>query len=242
MRSYLQLWLGGLFLQDEAYAYQRDRKNPFASGLLFVSLIGFLTALASILGAGVRYAISPSADAVKNTVLAHLQAVPYFVDLPAAQQQVILAGIGQVWDNLAPLFVGYPTTPAGVAQLLAGVVTTPIAFVIVWLIYGALIHLVARGWNAETSYPELLAPLALASAPQALTILNVFPASNVGGVVLALWTLVCNIVAVRVAYKTTPGRAVWGALFPLLLFSVFMLVIAVIAYFALLNTLARGVP
>lgn len=217
MRSLLHLWLRGLFLQDEVYAYQRDRKNPFGAGLVFIVGVGVISALAGIMGAALRYAASPPFEAIKNTVLVHLQAMPFYLEFSPSAERQFLQGYEQVWDYLGSVFVGYPTGAAGWAMLLANVITVPLAMVIVWVIYGALVHLVGHGWNRETSYPELLAPLSLAAAPQALTVLNLLPGAGVDGTVVALWTLICNVVAVRVAYQTTTRRAIWGAVFPILL-------------------------
>src|SRR4051812_18157231 len=65
LAHFLELWRGAMFLKREIYTYERDQKNPFANGLLYIAVIGILVALASILGAGLRYATLPSADAIK---------------------------------------------------------------------------------------------------------------------------------------------------------------------------------
>jgi hypothetical protein len=101
------------------------------------------------------------------------------------------------------------------------------ALIIGWFIYGALVHLVARGWNPETSFSEMLAPLALASSPQLLSVLALFPSTGISGLVIALWTFICNVVAIRVAYNTSTRRAVWGALFPILVLFILVLVLAI---------------
>lgn len=224
-----ELWLGAMFLKPAPYAYVRDRKNPLAQSSLYIVVIGVLTALVSILHASLRYATEPSADAIKNTVLTHIQAMPFFGNLPAAAQQQIAAGYNQVWSQYGSFFVGYPTDERGVGLLLSNVVTTPLALLIGWVVYGALVHLVARGWNPETSFAELLAPLALASSPQLLYLLNIFPQVGINGLVVNLWALVCNFVAIKIAYQTTGSRAAWGALFPVLLVLILMALLGAIA-------------
>jgi hypothetical protein len=223
-----ELWLGSMFLKAEAYAYLRDRKNPFGNGLVYIAVIGVITALAAIVGAGLRYATSPSVDALKNTVLIHLQAMPFYSQLSPAIQSAFDQGFQQNWDQFGSIYVGYPINTAGFVQLLLGVVTTPLGLIIIWLIYGALIHLVGRRWNPETSLSELLAPLALATSPQLLRVLEIFPGVSLAGPVITLWVLICNITAVKIAYQTTTRRAVWGALFPALLLLVLVVILVVL--------------
>lgn len=226
---FLGLWHRAMFLQPEPYAYQRDQKNPFGQGLLYLAVIGMIVALASILGAGVRYATLPSLDAIKGTVLVHLQALPFLTQDPTVEQQ-FLRGYNQVWDQFSSFFVGYPTNASSLATLFASIITTPLGLMLGWVVYGALVHLVGRGWNRETSYAELLAPLALASSPHLLYVLNIFPQVNVSSVVVWLWSLVCNIVAIRVAYQTTGPRAAWGAVFPLLVLIAILLILFVLLF------------
>jgi len=238
-RHFVELWLGAMFLKDETYAYERDQKNPFGNGLLYIALIGVIVALAGILGGGLRYAISPTADAIKNTVLVHLQAMPFYNTLDSGSADMFNRGFERTWDSLGSMFVGYPTDTRSFILLALGVITTPLGFIVGWLIYGALVHLVARGWNPETSFGEMLAPLALATSPQLIHVLNLFPNVGVSGLALALWGLICNMVAIRIAYQTTARRAVWGALFPLLLLLVLFIVVLILAI-ALLAGARRG--
>ncbi len=229
INRFVELWLGAMFLKREDYAYEREQKNPFGNGLVYIAVIGIILTLAGMLGAALRYATSPTPDAIKNTVLVHLQAMPFYNALSPEAMTQFEQGFDNTWDSLGSLFVGYPTDTAGVVSLAATILTTPLGLALGWLLYGALVHLVARGWNPETSFGEMLAPLALASSPQLLNLFSVFPAVSVSGVVIALWTLVCNIVAIRVAYQTTTRRAVWGALFPILVLSVLLLILGIIA-------------
>ncbi len=243
MADYWHLFIGALFLRREAYEYSRDRKDSFAHGLLFIVLIGVLTALASIIGAGVRYASSPNPDAVKNTVLTHLQAMPFYAQLiqpyPQAQQQ-FFSGYNQVWNSLGSLFMGFPTNAAGWTQLLAGIVTTPVIWIILWLIYAGLAHLIARRGTFHVEFPRVLGTLALATAPQAFSVIGVLPAAGASAVVIWLWSLVLNIFAIRTAYRTTTAHAVWAALFPLALLLLLLILLSFIGYVALISLLRGG--
>lgn len=240
VRYYIELWLGAMFLKQEAYTYERDQKNPFGNGLIYIAIIGVLVALAGIVGTGLRYATLPSVDAIKNTVLVHLQAMPFYESLSANGLAMFEQQFNQNWNQFGSRYLGYPTDTNGFIGLMLTVLTIPLGYFIGWLIYGALVHVVARGWNPETSFAELLAPLALATSPQLLSVLMLFPNSGLSGVAISLWTLICNIVAIRVAYQTTTRRAVWAALFPILLLVV-LLAVLVCAGLALLIPLSRTV-
>lgn len=225
---YVALWLGGMFLKPEAYVYQRDRKNPFAHGLLYIAILGVLVGLAMVLGGGLRYATAPNADAVKNTIQVHLQGMPFYTNGTPQDQNNFDRQFDQFWNQFSPALLGYPTNTTSWVNLVASIFTTPLGWVIVWLIYGALVHLVARGWNPETSYSELLGPLALATSPRLLHVIDLFPGTSISGLAIFFWVLICNVFAIRAAYKTTTRRAIWGALFPVVLLVVLLIVFAVL--------------
>lgn len=234
---YAELWTGSMFLQDEAYVYMSERRKPFAGGLLYVALIGVLVAVAGILGALTRYATSPSLDAIKNTVLKHLQVMPFYESMGAIAQRAFDAGFNQVWDLFGPLFVGYPDTPQQIAQLFASVLTTPLGLVVEWLYFGALVHFIARKWNREISFAEILGPLALAQSPQLLYWLGIFPNVSVSLWVVYLWFFVCAATAIRVTYRTTAANAFRAAFFPVL---VSLVLVVVLILVGLLLFVMRG--
>jgi hypothetical protein len=232
MRDYFHLWLSALFLRREAYEYQRDRKDSFAHGVAFILVIGIIVALFGIAGAAVRYATEPSADAIKNTVLNHLQAMPFYSQFSSQAERRFLAGYNQVWQAFGSLFVGYPTKATDLALLLAGIITTPLAWIIGWLVYGVLAHLIAGRGNPHGGLAHGLGTLALATSPQLLNVATVLPGAAIGGTVVGVWTLILNVFALRTAYRISTSRAVLAALFPLLL------LILVAALFACVGILA----
>lgn len=226
---YAELWTGGMFLQQEAYIYMLARRNPFASGLLYVALVGLLVALAGIFGAFARYATSPSLDAVKNTVLVHLQALPLYDNLGLVAQRTLNLVFSQAWEWIGPLFLQYPNTPAQITQLLLTTLTTPAGLVFSWVFYGALVHFMARKWNPEISFGAMLGPLALAESPQLLSALNLFPNVSVNFWVGYLWFFVCAVTAIRITYRTTNANAFRAAFFPVLVSLVLVVVLILLA-------------
>ncbi len=243
MADYWHLWLGALFLRREAYEYQRERKDSFAHGLLFIVLIGVIVALSGIAGAALRYATSPNVDAVKNTILNHLQSMPFYAEsiqpFPDAQRQ-FQSGYDQTWAVAGSLFMGYPISAADWARVLASVITTPISWIVGWLVYGVLAHLIASRGNPHANLSHGLGTLALATSPQALGVVNIIPQAGVNGLALALWTLILNVYALRTAYQVSTRRAVWAALFPLLLLLLLVLLCLILIVVLLRSNIPGG--
>lgn len=237
MRDYFHLWQSALFFKREAYEYQRDRKDSFAHGLTFIVVLGVLVGLFGIAGAALRYATEPSADAVKNTVLNHLQAMPFYSQFTHDSERQFLSGYNQVWQAIGSLFMGYPTNFTSLLILLAGVVTTPLSWIVGWLVYGLLAHLIAGRGNPQASLAHGLGTLALATAPQALNIVTILPAGAISGPIIGLWTMIANVLALRAAYRISTRRAIGAAIFPLLLLLILLAIFACIGFFALISYL-----
>lgn len=233
---FAELWLGGMFLQPQAYAYERDKKNPLGNGLVYLAIIGVLVALGQLVGTALRFATSPSGDAIKNIVLAHLQSLPFYVNLDSATATQFDRGYEQVWNQLGPLFLGYPVDAAGFISPVLGLLFVPLGLILSYLIYAGLVHLIARRWNPETSYSELFAPLTLAASPQLIYLIGIFPGGFVSGTVVALWSFICSIFAIRIAYQTTTRNAVWAAVFPMLVFILLAVVLLfLVSWFTIVN-------
>ncbi len=240
MADYIHLWFGALFLKREAYEYQRDRKDSFAHGLLFIVLAGIVVALFGIAGAFLRFATSPSADAVKNTVLTYLQSMPWYTQFiqsaPQAEQQ-FLSGYSQFWAVAGSSLMGYPSSSGDWAWLLASVLTTPLLLIIGWLVYGVLAHLIAGQNNPHAGLGHGLGTLALATSPQLLNIITIVPHAGLTGGIVGLWTVILNVFALRTAYRISTRRAIGAALFPLLLLFIVLLLLGCLAYFILVVAL-----
>ena len=241
MSTYWHIWLSALFLRGETYEYQRDRKNPFGHGLLFIALIGVIVALFGILGAGLRFAGGPNIEAIKNIVLTHLENMPFYDAMGSARQSDFLRGYDQFWNNLGGVLAGYPTNARETVLLLATVVTTPLGWIIGWLLYGGLAHLIARAGKHETNLAAGLGALALATAPQLLKVIEFLPGANVSGLMIAVWTCICNVVALRIAYRISTRRAVSAALFPILLLLIPLALLLCIGLIALIGAGRGGV-
>ncbi len=242
MADYWHLLIGALFMRREAYEYQRDNKDSFARGLLLIVIIGVAVAIANVIGAALRYASSPNPDAVKNTVLTHLQAMPFYTQTiqpyPSLEQQWLL-GYNQVWQYLGSTFMGFPIDAAGWASLLATIITTPVIWLIAWVVYAGLAHLIASRGATHVEFSHALGTLALATAPQIFGVVGLLPNAGVNTFAIWLWSMILNAFALHAAYRITTRRAIWAALFPVLLLLLPLLILLVIGLVAL-GSLLRG--
>jgi hypothetical protein len=146
---------------------------------------------------------------MQATVLSHLTKMPWYADI--SRNPNALAQFEQ-WYKLG-WQIAKAMAPSPFALL--GIITTPLSFLIVWLIYGVLAHLSARILGGQGSVGQTLACTALAVAPQVLNVLMVLPYVAVAGI--GTWTLACNFMAIRAAHRLTAWRALAATLLPLVL-------------------------
>lgn len=232
MKRYWDLWFQALFLQQPAFDEMSRERYAFAHGLVFIVGLGALVGAAGILRAAIRFTLAPSVDAIKNTVLVHLQQMPWYASNAQFQRQ-FQAGYDQFWNWLGPTLLPDPFS----ATVLSGVITTPVLFALGWILYGLLVHLLARLLNGQGNLGHALGTLSLATAPQLLNVLTIIPGLDLGMGLVPLWTLVANYVAVRTAYRLSPARAFWVALLPPLLL---LLLLLIVFWIGLAVLLSRG--
>ena len=106
----------------------------------------------------------------------------------------------------------------------ANIILIPLALVVRWLIYGLLAYLFAHWLGGTADLSDTLGVLALAVAPQALNLLNVFPYVELGGLV-ALWGVLCAYVGLKTIHNLRWNRAMSATLLPFVL----VIVVAILA-------------
>jgi hypothetical protein len=200
---------GAFLLREDTYAGMRDDAQRIRRALVLVVVIGLLVGVTGACGRLAEWAFSPNMDRIQATVLSHLTKMPWYADInrnPDALAQ---------FDQWYKLGWQIAKTMAPSPSALLGIITTPLSFLIVWLIYGVLAHLAARSLGGQGSAGQTLACTALAVAPQVLNVLMVLPYVAVAGI--GTWTLACNFMAIRAAHRLTAWRALAATLLPLVL-------------------------
>lgn len=236
MQTFSLLW-SALFLESQAYATMRDEKSPVTRGLVILIVLGLALGLAGFIGATLEWASSPSLTAIKDTMFEQFQQAPWW-QLMATQPEAA-ATFEQVWDQVWQIMGFIVPSPA---SSWSGLIFQPIGLIIGWLIYGIILHIVARILGGTASLGQTLGVTSLAAAPQLLGLITVLPYVAVAGI--ATWTLLCRYMAVRVGHNLSWGRSLWTLIITsLVLFIIgLIIVISLSAIFAsvLANTFGGG--
>ncbi len=220
----LALVFRALFLDHEAFEELRDDDNPFVEGLFLVVLIGFISALLSLVGQVLAWAVTPQVAAIKDVVLAALQQQSWWADLAATPES--LTGFQQWWDvawQVFPSLMGAPAPDSAAFNLLAW----PLAAMLSWLVYGMFAHGFARLLGGQGTLNSTLGVTALAYTPLLLRGLGFIPFFVIGGV-LQTWQLLLRYKALRTAHGLSWDRALWATLLPFGVFLLFWLVVGAI--------------
>lgn len=222
MKRYWQLWFNSIFMNQATFDEMSRERYAFAHGLTFIAIIGALVGISRVVGAAIRYSFAPPVDQIKNTVLVHLENMPWYIQL--ADSEAFTRQFSSGYDLWWRLF-GDRVVPNPLAPLtLASPLTVPVALGLGWLIYGVLVHLFARLFGGQGNLGHALGMLALATSPQLLNMLTFFPGLTLGTGLVGLWSLALNYIAVKTNYRLSVGRAVLVAILPLGLLALALLI------------------
>lgn len=210
LSTILRLGLGGLLLDARAFQAQRDAPDGLRRGFLLVALVGLLLGLAGWVGDLGEYLTAPDPEVFRETLYRGLTSMPIYRRLAASDPE-LAAVIDQAFSQPQVAALG-PAPLIGAVGLL----TTPLLHLLGWVLFGAIVHLVARAFGGTARFGQTLACTALASGASLLALVQVVPYAQVSATTLL--GLLATFVAVREAHGLPPGRAFWAvALGPLLL-------------------------
>jgi len=211
-----------LFLRTEAYEEIREARNPFVEGLFIIVIVGVVIALAAIVGTTLEWASSPDLGAIEQVVYKGVTSMPWYEELRQEAGPEFTEAFQKQWDLTWRIMGFFAPKPL---SSLANIITTPLALIIGWLIYGLLAHLFARLLRGEANLAQTLGCTALAVAPQVLKLAELLPFVSVGGVVTT-WVLICRYVALKQAHRFTWGRAFWATVLPIVVLWLLGLILA----------------
>lgn len=215
LRDLYRLAIGGLFLETASYREQREATDRVRRGFLLVALIGLLVGLAALIGQIGIALSSPGFDVIVHTMYDGLTRMPWYEQASEADPAFVVgfkSNFDEVVQNLRPLLSG------SLLQSAVGVVLTPFAYVLGWLIFGSVAHLAARLFGGRGTFSQTLGCTALASSANLLNLVQIVPFAQAAGVTLL--GLIASYVALREAhlFHEQPWRAFWTTIFgPLLL-------------------------
>ena len=209
----LKLGWEALLLKDEAYEEMGAAESPVVKGFLLILIVGVVIALFGFVGDALAWASTPDLSEIKDIVYHYLTQMPWW-QLVARGDPAFVQTF-QRWYELGwGMALALTPSPGSAA---VGVIMTPVALIIRWLIYGLLAYLFARWLGGTADLSQTLGVLALAVAPQALNLLTFIPYVHLGGVV-SVWGILCAYVGLKTAHKLPWDRALWATLLPFALF------------------------
>jgi len=207
----LQLGWKALMFKEEAYEEMRADASPVVKGLVLIVVVGVIIALFALVGDILEWASTPNLSEMKDVIYSYMIQMPWFREL--SREPMFLDNFNQMWN----LNWGIASSvQPSVWGALVNIILLPLGLIIRWLIYGLLAYLFAHWLGGTADLSETLGVLALAVAPQALNILNIFPYVEMGTLV-SLWGILIAYVGLKTAHKLRWNRAMYAAVLPYVL-------------------------
>jgi hypothetical protein len=234
LSEYLNLGLGALFLQADAYAKMREDSRRVFKGFVFIVLVGVIVALFAVVGQVLEWSVTPDLSNLKNIVLDEMRRTQWFREMAGNPQamQGFQQGYDLWWQIFGSMF------GVNVLGALANVIVNPLALSLRWLIYGIVAFVCARLLGGKGNLSQTLGCTALAIAPEMFKVLQVFPYVELGG--LALWGIVCSYLGIKTANQLSPWRAFWATLLPFIVLAVLAILVGCIGGWAVGSLMSAG--
>ena len=211
----VRLSTAGLLHDVNTFRSQRDNPYALREGFLVVLMVGILVGIAGLIGNLLSRLASPDPLATLAIVQRSLERMALVVELQRINPDF----------SLDPVFSQLATT-FSILQWsgVIGALITPFVYLLGWLIYGIIAHLVARALGGEGTLSQTLGCTALASGANLLAIAQVLPFVEIAGTTL-LGLIGCYI-GLRTAHQLSAWRAFWAALLGPILLGLLLLVIS----------------
>lgn len=227
-QSYPKMIGQSLVFEPEPAVVMVDDDNPWIEGLFFTLVIGFVVAMAQVIGGYLLTASLPAPTAMLETIL---QVVRQNRPIGMSPTELIALeeNIRQWW----PWITRLNHYGSGWARLLT-LVITPLTFIVQWALYGLLCHIMAKALGGTGSISQTLGVTALGMAPRILLVVTGVPFASVGYLLLQVWGVLIAYRGLEVAHDLSVRKAATVALFPILLLALISVVVAGfgIAFFA----------
>ncbi len=201
--SFRQFWQA-LLLQSEAYQPILQSERPVRQGFRMLTALYLITGLITSLGLIFHYLTLPKVDVIQSQVgeliLNSGLYQQWSVEQPALAAVVNL-GYRLFWF-LAGIRIGYPSR--------LDIFLTPLSLwamgLFNWVTFAIFGELIGRKLGGQARRRAFWGALAVANAPQLLTLLNIIPGLVVPSSLLWSWTLLTSYQAVRVTYPQLTWR------------------------------------
>ena len=192
-----------LLLEPDPFVEMIDDDNPWIEGLFLCVCIGFLIAVAKLVGGLLLTASLPSSEALLNMALRVLR--------QSEANGETLYEIERALRSVWPFIQAYSGYDSGVYRLLT-LAIAPLALIGQWLLFGLVGHLLARAAGGQGSLSQTLGAMALSTAPRLLYLLAVVPFVSVASVLIHVWGILIAYRGLEVAHELSPGPAALAAI------------------------------
>ena len=190
-------------MEPDPFVEMIDDDNPWIEGLFLCVCIGFLIAVAKLVGGLLLTASLPSSEALLNMALRVLR--------QSEANGETLYEIERALRSVWPFIQAYSGYDSGVYRLLT-LAIAPLALIGQWLLFGLFGHLLARAAGGQGSLGQTLGAMALSTAPRLLYLLAVVPFVSVASVLIHVWGILIAYRGLEVAHELSPGPAALAAI------------------------------
>jgi hypothetical protein len=221
-----------LVFEPDPFVVMTDDDNPWVEGLFFTAVIGFIVAIAQIIGGFLLTATLPAPAALLEAILQVVRQMRP-ADFTAPELLAVESSIRQWW----PLITGFYHYGTGWTRLFL-LVVTPLLLIVQWVLYGVISHVIARALGGTGSLSQTLGVTALSMAPRVLLLATAIPFASVGWLLLQVWGILIAYRGLEVAHDLGVRKAATAAIFPILI--LFLISFLAAAMVASLLTVAGG--
>lgn len=211
-RHYPEMLGKALVFEPEPFITMVDDDAPLSEGLFLTVCVGVLIGVAQLIG-GLLFTVSMPPVGAVETVVAQIVR-----QMAGTGLAPLSAAVEQGWSIIATVN-GYGAGWVRVANLI----WEPFFLLLQWLLFGLIVHGVARAQGGTGRLAQTLGAVALMAAPSLLLIFNLVPFVSVSSVLLLVWSVLIVYRAVQVAHDLPWQRAALTALAPVLAFAVLAL-------------------
>ena len=121
------------------------------------------------------------------------------------------------FQSMGMLFFGMAVS------LVLAVIFLPIA----WFVGAGILHLIAKALGGKSSFKGYMYATGYATAPRVIAFIPFL-----GGIIAALWSLACLVVATRETQEFSTGKAILTILIPVIAASILALMVCLVVFYA----------
>ena len=201
--SFRQFWQA-LLLQPQAYRPILASAHPVRQGFRMLTALYLITGVVISVGLVFHYLTLPQVELIQSEVSELLFGSSFYAQLAVEQPAVaavVNLGYSLAW-YLTRLRIGYPTAN--------DIWLTPLSLwgmgLFNWVTFAVFGELIGRKLGGQAPRRAFWGALAVANAPQLLTVLSIIPGLVVPSGLLWGWTLLTSYQAVRSTYPQLNWR------------------------------------